>query len=186
MRDVSDSAIRRGPRRYLLPLLTAILSLMLFSACSEAEGPAPQTVELDPEQAVKSGDARYKCWSGRCWWVVWCGHNVCDGSWQWTFPATGNYEIIWKGLNFKCAGAPPYELRINGDVVKSGVVDQYKSCEQCQRGSMAEVFRDTSLGEYSLEVGDEITLYAKNDFACGINGPGAYAAHDSVTAELRD
>ncbi len=194
-----SSVNTRSARRCFPPVVMILGVLLLLAACSEGKSengassapessaaPAPQSVELDPELARLKGQARYKCWSGECWWVVWCGHEICDGSWEWTFPATGDYEIIWKGLNFKCAGAPPYELRINGEVVKSGVVDQYKSCDECQSGSMAQQFRDTSLGVYSLEAGDEITLYAKNDFACGIDGPGAYAAYDSISTKLRD
>lgn len=167
--------------------------VLSFAACSEAEtddkasaSAGPMSVELDPEKARLEGKAQYKCWSGRCYWVVWCGHNICDGAWRWTFPASGTYEIIWKGVSYKCAGAPPYELRINDEVGQAGRLEQYGSCERCTPGNMDEVFRDTSLGTYSLNAGDEITLDVTNDFACGIEGPGAYAAFDGVAAERRD
>lgn len=179
--------------RGILPVTTALLSMLMFSACSEADtdgdraaASGPQSVVLDPDQATRTGDARHKCWSGGCWWVVWCGHNICDGSWQWSFPASGTYEIVWKGVSYKCAGAPPYELRINGEVVRADRLAQYGTCEQCIPGNMPEEFRDTSLGRYALNEGDDITLYVKNDFACGIDGPGAYAAFDGVAAERRD
>ena len=163
------------------------------AACSEDDGgpeqsagDAPRLIELDPGKARLDGKAQDKCWAGRCYWVVWCGHNICDGAWRWQFPASGNYEIIWKAVSYKCAGAPPYELRVNGEVVRSGRLEQYGSCKRCTPGSMDEVFRDTSLGQYALRKGDEITPYVKNDFACGIDGPGAYAAFRSIAAERRD
>jgi len=70
--------------------------------------------------------------------------------------------------------------------MRSGRLAQYGSCGSCTPGSIEEVFKDTSLGQYTLERGDEITLYVKNDFACGIEGPGAYAAFTSVAAERRN
>lgn len=173
-------------------LAAGFVCLLPLGACSDAttggdENPGGSPViELDPGAARLDGKAQNKCWSDRCYWVVWCGHNICDGAWSWSFPADGSYEIVWKGVSYKCAGSPPYQLRINDEVVRSGRLAQYGSCGECVPGSMAEVFTDTSLGTYPLEQGDKITLYVRNDFACGIEGPGAYAAFKNVVGERRD
>lgn len=170
-----------------------LIGLLFITGCSDGETDQPgdatgarTPVELNPEQAQLEGSAQYKCWSGRCYWVVWCGHNICDGSWSWSFAGSGAYEIIWQGVSYKCAGAPPYELRINGEAVLSDRLSQYGSCDRCAPDSLEEVFRDTSLGTHRLEEGDEIALHITNDFACGIEGPGAYAAFKTLVAEPRD
>jgi hypothetical protein len=188
MKPESTNAEPPAPYRAMLRLLAVLACALVFAGCGEAQTTqsGPQRVELDPENAVQRGQAQYKCWSGGCWWVVWCGHNICEGEWEWEFPASGNYEIIWQGVSYKCAGAPPYELRINGSAVRSDELAQYGSCGECIPGNMPEVFEDTSLGQYELNKGDRITLWIRNDFACGIDGPGAYAAFESVTAEKRE
>lgn len=154
------------------------------TAAPTASGPA--VVELKPSAASLSGQAQNKCWPNGCFWVVWCGHNICDGAWQWSFPATGTYELVWEHVSFKCAGSPPYELRINRQTVRSGRLAQYGSCGECAPSDLTEKFADTSLGEYALQAGDRVTLRVKNDFACGIDGPGAYAAFKGFSARRRD
>lgn len=146
-------------------------------------GDSPErVVSMDPALAETRGAAQYRCWGDDCYWVVWCGHKVCDGSWTWTFPSSGDYQITWEGVKEKCAGSPAYEVRINGQSVAAGRVPQYGSCSGCGGGG---VFVDRDLGTFEIRKGDAVTLWVENDFACGIDGPGAYAAHDSLRADLR-
>lgn len=140
-------------------------------------------VELDPGQARRRGAAQYRCWGDDCWWVVWCGHAVCDGSWRWKdFPASGSFRFVWKGVNKKCAGSPPYRLEIDGRTVAAGEVPQYGSCDDCARRRGYGVYEDISLGTHTLRKGSRISLWAETEFLCGIDGPGAYAAHDTLLA----
>ncbi len=161
--------------------------LCSVSACSPASDdhvPAPgQVISLDPANAQRTGAAQYRCWDGKCWWVVWCGHKICDGSWSWVFPASGNYRIVWKGVKFKCAGSPSYELRINNKTVAKGKLPQHGACHDCAARRGYGIFTDLPFGTFSINKGDTVMLWAKNDFACGIQGPGAYAAHDKLLAE---
>ncbi len=145
---------------------------------------APPTVRLDPGAAQLSGSAKYKCWDDGCWWVVWCGHAICDGAWQWQFPASGQYSLTWNGLSYKCAGAPPYSVAVNGKVIVTGRVPRHGDCSDCDAGRWG-TNGNLPLGSFSLDAGDTVTLWAQTDFACGINGPGAYAAYDDVTATRR-
>lgn len=142
-------------------------------------------VNLDPVQAQTTGSAQRRCWDDGCYWVVWCGHQICDGSWSWDFPSSGSYRLTWKGLNEKCAGSPEYEIRINGETVSNGRVPQYGSCSDCAERRGYGIFVDRDLGTFDLKQGDSLTLWAKTDFACGIDGPGAYAAHDYLRADLQ-
>jgi len=144
--------------------------------------PPEYVVSLDPARADTRGAAQYRCWGDNCYWVVWCGHKICDGSWTWTFPSTGEYHITWQAVKEKCAGSPSYELRVNGRAVTSGRIPQYGSCSGCDGSG---VFVDRELGTFEIEKGDAVTLWAENDFACGIDGPGAYAAHDALRADLQ-
>lgn len=141
-------------------------------------------VRLDPGAARLSGSAQYKCWDDGCWWVVWCGHAICDGAWQWRFPASGQYSLTWNGLSYKCAGAPPYSVAVNGKVIVTGRVPRHGDCSDCDAGRWG-TNGNLPLGSFSLDAGDTVTLWAQTDFACGINGPGAYAAYDDVTATRR-
>ena len=147
-----------------------------------ADDPPEPVVAMDPARADTRGAAKYKCWDDNCYWVVWCGHQICDGSWSWTFPSSGSYHITWQGVKEKCAGSPAYELRVNGRPVESGRVPQYGSCGGCDGSGQ---FVDRGLGTHDIEKGDTVTLWVRNDFACGIEGPGAYAAHDSLRADLQ-
>jgi len=149
--------------------------------------PAPpaSVVDLDPRVATRTGEAIYHCWDDGCWWVVWCGHAICDGSWSWSFKSTGTYRITWLNVNSKCAGAPPYEVRINGKTVHSGRVPQYGACHDCAQRRGYGVWGDIDLGNFELKNGDVVTLWAQNEFACGIDGPGAYAAYDALRATLQ-
>lgn len=163
-------------------------ALIADAAASESDpddhvsgDPPKPVVHLDPRRAQTRGEAKYKCWDN-CWWVVWCGHNICDGSWTWTFPSSGSYEITWENVKEKCAGSPSYEVRINGETVTSSRVPQHGSCDGCSGGGR---WVDRSLGTFDIEEGDDVTLWVENDFACGIDGPGAYAAHESLRADLR-
>ena len=148
----------------------------------DSEDPPAYVVSLDPGRADTRGAAQYRCWDDNCYWVVWCGHKVCDGSWTWTFPSSGDYHITWQAVKEKCAGSPAYEFRINGRTVTSGRIPQYGSCGGCDGSG---VFVDRELGSVEFEKGDSVTLWVENDFACGIDGPGAYAAHDALRADLQ-
>lgn len=148
---------------------------------ADQEQPSQPVVRLDPNRAELRGAAQYKCW-GDCHWVVWCGHQICDGSWTWSFPSSGSYAITMERVKEKCAGSAKYEVRINGRTATSGRIPRYGSCGGCD-GSGRWV--DRTLGTFQIEAGDQVTLWAENDFACGIDGPGAYAAHDALRAELR-
>ena len=155
------------------------------STSSRAVADAPARIELAPADARRTGEAKYKCWGQSCYWVVWCGHRLCDGSWSWRFPASGRYRLTWQAVKHKCAGSPAWEIRINGERVSKGNIPQYGSCHDCAARRGYGEFKDFGLGTYSLRQGDDLTLYVRNDFACGIEGPGAYAAHTSVVADLQ-
>ncbi|HJL65352.1 MAG: hypothetical protein QF586_05285 [Arenicellales bacterium] len=135
--------------------------------------------------ADRTGAAQYRCWDEECWHVVWCENEICDGSWSWSsFPYDGEFTFIWKGVNEKCAGSPPYELRINGEAVKSGEVAQWGSCSSCpDKTGKYGIYKDYNLGTYQLKSDDTVALWAQTEFSCGLNGPGAYAAHTSLVAE---
>lgn len=152
------------------------------AGASASGDPSEPFVALDPALAETRGAAQYRCWGDDCYWVVWCGHKICDGSWTWTFPSSGDYRITWKGVEEKCAGSPAYEVRINGQSVAGGRVPQHGSCSGCDGGG---VLVDRDLGTFEVRKGDAVTLWAENDFACGIDGPGAYAAHDTLRADLQ-
>lgn len=149
---------------------------------SSSDDPPERVVALDPGRAEIRGAAQNRCWDGECYWVVWCGHKICDGSWTWTFPSSGDYQITWEGVKEKCAGSPAYEVRINGRTVTDGRVPRHGSCSGCDGSGR---FVDRELGTFEIEKGDAVTLWVENHFACGIEGPGAYAAHDSLRADLQ-
>ena len=192
---------RKHHRRWAYPV--AILSLgSAISACEDpstssgagggdraamassggADGASP-VVTLQPSQARLSAAAQYRCWDDGCWSVVWCDHNICDGAWHWSFPESGTYRLTWKGVNEKCAGSPPYSVIVNGETVDSGRLPQYGSCGDCAARGGYGIFVDRDIGTFELNEGDQITLWARTDFACGIDGPGAYAAYDNITAQ---
>lgn len=151
---------------------------------SPTSGGTEVSVVLDGGVATRTGAAQYRCWSDGCWQVVWCGHAICEGAWSWTsFPHDGQFTFTWRGVNEKCAGSPPYELRINDEVVKTGEITQWGSCSECpdSTGSYG-IFKNYSLGTHQLKKGDKVTLWSKTEFACGIDGPGAYTAHTDIVA----
>ena len=191
-------------------IIVALLSLTLFAGCKggdaesgsggdvassdSADGggttsPATTTsfaaaLTLDGGAATRSGQAQFHCWAEGCWEVVWCGHAICDGSWTWNnFPHSGQFSFVWEGVNEKCAGSPPYQLQINGETVQSGEIAQWGSCSECpdSSGNFAQIFTNYDLGSYQLTKGDTVTLWAQTEFSCGINGAGAYAAHDRIS-----
>ena len=86
------------------------------TAAAPERNSEPQVL-LDPEQATLEGAAQYYCKGGECWWAVHCGHAICDGSWNWEFPSSGTYRLDWRGLENKCSGSPPFELKINDKTV---------------------------------------------------------------------
>ena len=140
------------------------------------------TITLEGDNASREGRAHNHCWNNECWEVVWCGHNVCEGSWSWSdFPHTGQFNFTWKGVSEKCAGSPPYQLRVNGEPVTSGEISQWGSCSECpDAAGNFNVFKDYDLGNHKINKGDTITLWAQTEFSCGINAAGAYAAHDNI------
>ena len=139
-------------------------------------------ITLDADNSTRKGRAHNHCWKNECWEVVWCGHNVCAGSWSWSdFPHTGQFNFTWKGVSEKCAGSPPYQLRVNGQAVTSGEISQWGSCSECpDAAGNFNVFKDYDLGNHKINKGDTITLWAQTEFLCGINSAGAYAAHDNI------
>ena len=120
--------------------------------------------------ADRTGAAQYRCWDEECWHVVWCENEICDGSWSWSsFPYDGEFTFIWKGVNEKCAGSPPYELRINGEAVKSGEVAQWGSCSSCpDKTGKYGIYKDYNLGTYQLKSDDTVALWAQTEFSCGL------------------
>ncbi len=193
-----DTIAARGRRMGLTVLLVSVAAVL--AACEDSDTSsgsgatesstantqtASSVVNLNPGQARISGAAQYRCWGSDCWWVVWCGHAICDGAWHWTFPSTGTYNLTWNGVNHKCAGSPPYSLAINGKQVASGRVPQYGSCSDCAARGGYGIYEPINLGSFEFKQGDTLTLWAETHFACGLDGPGAYAAHNDMTARLR-
>lgn len=140
---------------------------------------ADHPVILQAELAEKEGNVQKK-W-GR--WVVWCGHKICSGSYTWTFPKSGTFTFVWKDVNHKCAGSSPYAFYINEKKVVSGRIPQHGSCDGCtpnnikQHPQMTQHQADINFGQYIVRKGDRIKLWVQNDFACGIEGPGAYGGY---------
>jgi hypothetical protein len=142
-------------------------------------------VTLDPDDASLEGAAQYFCKEPYgCWWLVHCGHAICDGSWNWKFASEGTYRLNWRGVQQKCAGSPPYQIRINDKVVTSGEIPQYGSCDECGPVDVPNIFVNQGLGTFDIEEGDKVTLWIETEFSCGIDGPGAYGAFDDIVAEL--
>jgi hypothetical protein len=142
-------------------------------------------VTLAPDDASLEGAAQYYCKEPYgCWWLVHCGHAICDGSWNWRFPSEGTYRLSWRGVQQKCAGSPPYQIRINDDVVTSGEIPQYGSCDECGPDEFPNIFVNQGLGTFDIKEGDKVTLWIETEFSCGIEGPGAYGAFDDIVAEL--
>jgi hypothetical protein len=144
-------------------------------------------VTLHPDDAALEGAAQYYCKEPYgCWWLVHCGHAICDGSWNWTFKSEGTYRLNWRGVQQKCAGSPPYQIKINDNVVTSGEIPQYGSCAECGPVDFPSIFVDQGLGTFDIEEGDKVTLWIETEFSCGIDGPGAYGAFDDIVAERVD
>lgn len=195
-----DTIAARGRRLGLAVILVSVAAVL--AACEDSDtssgsgttesstvntqtSNSSPVVNLNPGQARISGAAQYRCWGSDCWWVVWCGHAICDGAWHWTFPSTGTYRLTWNGVNHKCAGSPPYSLAINGKKVVSGRVPQYGSCSDCAARGGYGIYENIDLGAFTIEKGDTVTLWAETHFACGLDGPGAYAAYNDMSARLR-
>jgi hypothetical protein len=142
-------------------------------------------VTLDPDNASLEGAAQWYCKEPYgCWWLVHCGHAICDGSWNWTFSSGGTYRLNWRGVQHKCAGSPPYQLRINDKVVTSGKIPQYGSCDDCGPVDFPSILVNQGLGTFDIDEGDKVTLWIETEFSCGIDGPGAYGVFDDIVAEL--
>ncbi len=165
-----------------------VLSLCLLPvACAEtdtASDPA-EVIVLNPADAERKGSIVYK-WD---LWVVWCGHNICDGSYTWRFPEKGRYTFVWP-VGHKCAGSAPYALLINGKEVNRGRIPQLGSCEGCTPRNIRENpdgryghKKEIVLGRYKMNKGDRVELRARNSFVCGIENPGAYAAFNELLAK---
>lgn len=157
-------------------------TLAINDSGNPVSGEFEVAITLDGESSTRKGRAHNHCWDNECWEVVWCGHNVCEGSWSWSnFPHTGQFNVVWKGVSEKCAGSPPYQLRINGETVISGEIAQWGSCSECpDAAGNFNVFKDYDLGNHKINKGDTIILWAQTEFSCGINWAGAYAAHDNI------
>ncbi len=146
---------------------------------SSAGAPGPPVV-LEAEKARHEGAVQKK-WDR---WVVWCGHNICDGSYTWTFPASGTFEFVWKDVVHKCAGSSPYKLFVDGKQRLAGKIPQHGSCEGCTPQNIVHnpdekygTRHDIGLGRYRLGKGSEVRLWVQNSFLCGIENPGAYGGH---------
>ncbi len=167
-------------------LLATALWLGLMG-CGQTETTAAQSAAAprDPVvlQAAKAehAGAVQKKWDR---WVVWCGHNICDGSYTWEFPAAGTYRFVWKDVVHKCAGASPYALFVDGDKVTGGKIPQHGSCDGCtpqnivnNPGERYATRADIDLGSYRVASGRKVKLWVQNAFDCGIQNPGAYGGH---------
>jgi len=165
-------------------LLAAATAVVALAACgAEPSGP----IRLDGQDSHREGAAQFKFDH----WVVWCGHDHCDGQYQWSFPASGHFSFRWE-VNHKCAGAPPYRLMKNGRVLVEGRVPQHGSCDACTgnniRHNPDNAFREMKtidLGVHRLRKGDALQLWVENSFLCGIENPGAYAAFREIVATPR-
>lgn len=166
-------------RMALVPAM--LLGLM---SCGQTETTSAESarepVTLEAEKADREGAVQKK-W-GR--WVVWCGHNICDGSYTWEFPAAGTYRFVWKDVVHKCAGASPYAMFIDGDKVNGGKIPQHGSCDGCtpqnivhNPGQRYLRRADIDLGSYPMGVRSKVKLWVRNAFDCGIQNPGAYGGH---------
>ncbi len=147
---------------------------------AESAGAPLAPVVLEAEKADRAGAVQKK-W-GR--WVVWCGHNICDGSYTWEFPAAGTYRFVWKDVVHKCAGASPYAMFIDGDKVIGGKIPQHGSCNGCtpqnivhNPGGRYLKRADIDLGSYRVGADFKVKLWVQNAFDCGIQNPGAYGGH---------
>ncbi|MDH3282809.1 MAG: hypothetical protein OEQ39_28260 [Gammaproteobacteria bacterium] len=170
--SANPAAARRRWRRAL------VAAAMTWPLAVAAADRAP--VILKADDAVKQGSA-IKKWDR---WVIWCGHNICDGSYTWTFPESGSYRLVWKEVGHKCAGASPYALYIDDEKKRASKIPQHGSCAECtpqnivhNPGGRFGKRADIDLGTYQLRNGGKITLWAQNAFDCGIQNPGAYGGH---------
>ncbi len=162
--------------RMSLSLCLAGLLCALFSNLARAA----DAVVLKADDAIKQG-AAIKKWDK---WVIWCGHNICDGSYTWNFPETGTYRFVWKDVGHKCAGASPYALYIDDEKKRAAKIPQHGSCAECtpqnivhNPGGRFGRRADIDLGTYRLRSDAKVTLWAQNAFDCGIENPGAYGGH---------
>ncbi len=57
------------------------------------------------------------------------------------------------------------------------------SCGDCDARGGYGIFVDRDIGTFELNEGDQITLCARTDFACGIDGDGADAAYENITEQ---
>ncbi|MDH3638519.1 MAG: hypothetical protein OES09_08635 [Gammaproteobacteria bacterium] len=166
---------RASARWRAVAVATAITAWPLLGAAGDR---AP--VVLKADDAVKQGSA-IKKWDR---WVIWCGHNICDGSYTWTFPRTGSFQLLWKDVKHKCAGASPYALHIDDKKKLASKIPQHGSCAECtpqnivhNPGGRFGRRADIDLGTYELRRNTKIVLWAQNAFDCGIQNPGAYGGH---------
>jgi len=135
--------------------------VLLATLCTAAE------VIIDGRSGPhRQGGASMVKWDRR---VVWCGHKWCDGWAEWKFPGpSGTYKVSFE-LEAKGFGACPWTWTIAGKSV-SGESRQACHCDRCW-----PLYRQ-DLGTFTINNGDICKWYAKNSFACGIDGPGSYAA----------
>lgn len=163
----------------------ALITITIACSAEEAVVPSSDTVILKAADAEKQGSLMHK-WGK---WVVWCGHSICDGTYSWRFPEQGTFELLWN-VGHKCAGSAPYKLTLNDKMVTEGRIPQHGSCDGCTPENIVAnpnnrygQMKDIALGRFQLRPGDRVQLWVRNDFACGISNPGAYAYYDELRAE---
>ena len=161
--------LTRGGFSVLKRLDSTITTQLLFVSVLICSSGADVVIKSNSNAHRASQYAIVK-WNKR---VVWCGHNLCSGWAEWKFPGpTGTYKASFE-LEAKGYGSTPWKWIIGGQS-KSGNSKQACHCSDC----WPLYWQD--LGTFTIQNGSIIRWEASNSFACGISGPGSYAAWTQI------